>query len=147
MTATGLPARIAYAVVATPLAAIGGFSCGMFALTHGSAVWQAGLMPQPEFVEFALSLIVAAAVAFPVFWWALTLPRIRLRRRAGRVWRTVFSALIVLVTSVAIRVDGVPLRYTIALMLWMAVILMFTFIRYGLVGGERRAVRPGSEVY
>lgn len=146
MSATGLPARIVYAVVATPLAATGGFYLGIFLFNRLLPGANGDLAPQPGWAEFVLSLMVGAAIAFPVFWWALTLPQLRLRRRAGRVWRTGFSAAIVLVISVMIRAEGMPLRYTVALMVWMAVILTFTFIRYGLLGGERRAVRRSGNV-
>lgn len=140
MSGTGLPARIVYAVVSAPLACAAGFYLGVFVLTRAVPAMEG--IPQPEvtWANFVISIFAGFAVGFSVFFYALTLPRLRLRRRGGRAWRMAASAVLVLMASVMAEAEGVSLWYTAALMLWISVTLTFTFIRYGVLDKTGRSV-------
>ena len=138
MWATGLPMRVVYAAVATPVAAIGGFYLGMMALTHGGPMLQGGPAADPGWAEFVLSLVIGAAVGFTAFLYALTLPWRRLRRRRGRPLRIGLAAVVVLLASVIAAAEAVPLGYVVGLMVWMSLVLTFTWVRYGVLDPVRR---------
>ena len=142
MKARGLPARIGYVVVATPAACVGGFYLGIWVLTRALPSLYGVQDANPGWQEFLFSLLVGGAAGFTTFFYALTLPWGRLRRRRGRTWRMAASALIVLVPSVMAAAEGVPLRYVAVLMVWLAVVLTFTFVRYGVLD---RYGRRGAE--
>lgn len=124
MWTTGLPLRVVYALVATPVAAIGGFYAAMFALTRAG---------DPGWGEFVLSVMVAGALGFAAFFFALCLPWRRLRRRQGRVLRIALAAALVLVASVSAAAEAVPTGYVVGLMVWMSIVLTFTWVRYGVL--------------
>lgn len=147
MRATGLPARLLYTMLATPLAGAGGFYFGILLLSrviphlHGLPAQETG------WVQFVLSVLLGAALGFTAFWWALTLPRLRRRLRVGRGWRISVSALVVLAGSVIPAAEGVPLRYVFGLAVWLALVLMGTFIRYGLRDSDPRSRRGKARDY
>lgn len=146
MSGSALPLRILYAVIATPVASIGGFYAGVVFLTrvlpavHGLPPVDAG------WAEFIVSVMVAVAVGFTVFLLALTLPWRRLRRRRGRALRIVVSALLVLSISVIAAAEAVPVAYIAGLMVWMSVMLTFTLIRYGVRDRVRSGARESAAV-
>jgi hypothetical protein len=131
MSGSGLPMRVLYATVATPVAAIGGFYVSVLLLTRGVPALEGAPSGDPGWAEFILSLLVASAVGFTVFCYALTLPWRRLRRRRGRPLRIVVSAMLVLLVSVIAAAEAVPMSYVAGLMIWMSLVLTFTLIRYG----------------
>jgi len=140
MSGSALPMRILYAVVATPVASIGGFYAGLLFLTR-VLPFVRGLPPTDTgWAEFVLSLLVAVGVGFTAFLLALTLPWRRLRRRRGRPLRIAVSALLVLGVSVIAAAEAVPIKFVAGLMAWMSVMLTFTLIRYGV----RDRVRSGA---
>ncbi len=138
MSGTGLPARILYALGFTPVGCVAGFYVGVYVFTRLIPLLEGISDPAPGWADFVFSLLVGVGAGFSVFFYALTLPRHRLRRRGGRVWRLVWSALLVFVVAVTVQVEGVPLRYTVGLMLWLSLTLTFTFVRYGVLDKARR---------
>ncbi|MDP9038989.1 MAG: hypothetical protein M3O02_06915 [Acidobacteriota bacterium] len=145
MGATGLPARLAYAALAAPLASAAGFYAGAALFGRILPLLNGVQQPEPGWAEFVFSLLLGLAAGFSAFLYALTLPRLRLRRRRGRTARIALSALVVLVIAVAAEAEGVPTPVTLALTLWFSLILTFTFIRYGVLDRARRRILRESE--
>ena len=131
-----------YALVATPVACVGGFYFGILLFTRVVPFLQGLPRAEVGWAEFVFSLIIAAGCGASAFLYALTLPGRRKRKRKGRPWRMALSALVVLVVSVTAQVEGIPLRYTIGLMIWLSVSLPVTFIRYGVLDQASRRDAP-----
>ena len=150
MKGSALPLRIVYTLIATPVASIGGFYLGVLLFTRVVPTLEGIQGGDPGLVEFVLSLVVAGALGFTAFLFALTLPWRRLRRRKGRLLRIVFSAALVLVVSLIGAAESVPLSYIVGLVVWMSVVLTFTVIRYGVLDHSRsgeagsRAIRTAE---
>lgn len=146
MRASALPFRVLYALVAAPVASIGGFYAGVLLLPrilpglHGDAAADAG------WGDFVLAVLLAGAIGFTAFLYALTLPWRRLRRRRGRPLRITLSAALVLLVSVSAAAEAVPVGYIAGVTVWMALVLTFTFIRYGIRDGARSGQAPREEV-
>lgn len=143
MKATGLAARVMYAVVALPM----GFAAGFYA-----TVWLLPIVapilaipsPGAETEDlFRLGLSVGGIVAVPAFLCGLTLPWRRRRHRRGRLWRLVISAVIVVGASLVFAGLGHSLRYDLLFALWLGYTLTLTFVRYGLV--DHKSKRMSAE--
>lgn len=140
MKATGLAARIIYAVLAIPAALTAGFCATAWLLPRvAPALGIASPPPQSEEL-FRLALSVGAILVVPAFFCALTLPWRRRRQRSGRNWRLAMSAVIVVAASLAFAGLGHTLRYDLLFAVWLAYTLTLTFVRYGLVDRKRERV-------
>jgi hypothetical protein len=53
----------------------------------------------------------------------------------------------VVVASTGLAADGYSLVYNLALAVWLAYTLAFTFVRYGVVDQARRPSRTASSTY
>jgi hypothetical protein len=142
MTLVGLPARIGYAVAALPAA-----GAAAFYLT----IWLLPILSEPLIGEsggqeiFLTALGVAAVVGFTAFLMALTLPWVRRRRRSGRGVRISISCVVVLVASLAFAGQGHAVYYDLAFAAWLAYVMAFTFVRYGVLDRAKRpAILGGS---
>ena len=140
MRATGLAARVLYAVVALPV----GFAVGFYAtvwLLPVAAPILGIASPAAETEDlFRLGLSVGGIVAVPAFLCALTLPWRRRRHRRGRVWRLAISAVIVVAASLVFAGLGHSLRYDLLFAVWLGYTLALTFVRYGLV--DQKSIGP-----
>jgi hypothetical protein len=142
MKASGLPARIVYAVAALPLGGAAGFYASIWLLPK-----LASRFPQLDSGAngerfFYLALGAGAAVAFSLALLALTLPWSRHRERRGRAWRITVSSVVVVAASVVFAAEVHGLLYDLAFAAWMAYTMAYTFVRYGVVDQTRR--RSGS---
>jgi hypothetical protein len=126
-----LPARLLYAVLAAPAAGAGGFYFGVLLFAHLLPKLHGVDHAQPTWTDFMQSAVIGAGAAFAAFFYALTLPGVRLRHREGRVYRMTLAAVLVCVVSVLIASEGIPLIDVFGLMIWLSVTLTFTYIRYG----------------
>ncbi len=139
MTPIGLPARIAYAVGAFPVAA---GSC--FYLT--APLFLKYVLPYDTlepgmdgYRAFVLALATGLALGFTAFLFALTLPRIRSRTRRGRPLRAGLSAAFVLVATLTVASQTHAVMYDLGMAVWLALTLTVTFVRYGVADPVRRA--------
>ena len=137
MKASALPFRVLYAVVAAPVASIAVFYVAIFLFTRTVLQVEGPEAIDPGWREFVLSLLAAGAAGFTAFLFALTLPWHRLRRRKGRPLRITISAVVVLLISLIAAAEAVPLGYVAGVMVWLSVVLTFTFIRYGVLDSSR----------
>lgn len=143
MTLIGLPARIVYAIVALP--AVG-------AAAFYSTIWLLPILSKPLIGEldgqeiFLAALGVAAVVGFTACLMALTLPWVRRRRRTGRGVRIGISCVVVLVASLAFADHGHAVYYDLAFAAWLAYVMAFTFVRYGVLDRTGRAAKSDGSM-
>src|SRR6185312_14029339 len=140
MKATGLPARITYAILAVPAALVVGFSATAWLLPKLAPLFGVVSPPQQSEDLFRLALSVGSIVAVPAFFCALTLPWQRRRQRRGRNWRMAVSAAVVVAASLAFSGLGHSIRYDLVFAVWLGYTLALTFVRYGLVDQKRERV-------
>jgi O-antigen/teichoic acid export membrane protein len=140
MNATGLPARMVYAVVALAL----GFAAGFYA-----TLWEypilllrlQGIDADLDGYEiFKVALGVAAVVAFTAFLMALTLPWSRHRRRSGRGGRLAISGVLVVLASLVFAGLHHRVIYDLAFAVWLAYVMAYTYVRYGLRDPRRHPI-------
>jgi hypothetical protein len=137
MKATGLAARILYALAALPAAGAAGFYATVWLLPRAAPILGIS-SPPPETEDlFRLGLSVGAIAAVPAFLCALTLPWRRRRQRRGRAWRLAVSAVIVVAASLAFAGLGHSVAYDLLFAVWLGYTLALTFVRYGLVDRKR----------
>jgi len=141
VTATSLPFRVAYALLAFPLAAGAGFyGCILLwpraaALLHG---------PDPGLDWYGMfigSLTVGLGLGFAAALVALTMPWRRQRRRSGRGTRAVISCAVVLAATLAFTGGEHTLLFDLGFAAWLAYALTFTFVRYGVLDGVSERAR------
>jgi uncharacterized membrane protein YfcA len=138
MNASGLPARIVYTAVALPLGGLAGFYASIYMLPRLAARFpqlDPGLNGERFFY---LAMGTGLAVAFSMALVALTLPWSRHRERRGRRWRITLSSVMVVVASVTFAAEVHGLVYDLVFAAWMAYLMAYTFVRYGVVDQERR---------
>lgn len=138
MSEVGLPARICYALLAIPVGGAAGFYSSILLLPKLVQQFPRiapGIDPRGFFMA---ALVLGAVVAFTAFLFALTLPGRRRRKRRGRAGRTIVSAIFVLLLSLIFAAQGHSLVYDLALPVWLAYTVTFTFIRYGVIDQEKR---------
>lgn len=133
MKATGLAARVLYAMVALPVVFALGFYATVWLLPKMAPIF--GLESPGRETEdlFRLGLDVGGIVAVPAFLCGLTLPWRRRRHRRGRRWRLAISAVIVVGASLVFADAGHSLGYDLLFAAWLSYTLTLTFVRYGLV--------------
>jgi hypothetical protein len=138
MNAVGLPARVAYSVVALPA----GGAAGFYGTLAYPRAWKLVMGTDLEYDPHRLFLTamgVGAGVAFTAFLVALTLPWKRLRRRRGRIFRVGLSGIVVLIASLCFAGQGHTLIDDVLFAAWLAYTMAFTFVRYGVLDRSRRA--------
>jgi hypothetical protein len=140
MKATGLTARIIYAILAVPAALTVGFCATAWLLPKVAPILGIASPPPQSEDLFRLALSVGAILVVPAFFCALTLPWRRRRQRSGRNWRLAVSAIIVVAASLAFAGMGHSLRYDLLFAVWLAYTLALTFVRYGVVDRTRERV-------
>jgi phosphoglycerol transferase MdoB-like AlkP superfamily enzyme len=140
MRASGLAARITYAILAIPAALAAGFCATAWLLPKAAPILGIASPPPQSEDLFRLALSVGAILVVPAFLCALTLPWKRRRQRRGRNWRLAVSAVIVIAASLAFSGLGHSLRYDLLFALWLGYTLALTFVRYGLVDRNRERV-------
>jgi hypothetical protein len=143
MTAVSLPARIAYAAVALPLAGAAGFYSAILLLTKYALRLPAALQDEEGAGIFILSLALGAVLAFTASLFALTLPWKRLRKRRGRMGRIVLSLVFMLVVTLGFAGLGYGPMYDLAFCAWLTYTVSFTFVRYGILDHSRRPSTHG----
>jgi uncharacterized membrane protein YfcA len=139
MRSTSLAARIAYAVVAVPAAGAVGFYCGIVLLPELARLPGDISLRMDGSQTFSAAIGVGALLAFTVSLLALTMPWRRRRKRRGRPMRAIISTVIVFVAAMIFTQRGHALILDLALVLWMAYVLTYTFVRYGVLDQPRRA--------
>jgi hypothetical protein len=145
MRAIGLPARVAYAGAAFVLS--------------GAAVFYSCMHWLPEYVAnhpeydpgvdgygiFKAAVCIAASIALTLSLPLLTLPGVRRRKRRGRAVRIALTGVVVVIASVLFTDQGFRLRYDLLFAAWLAYMMAFTFVRYGVTDEARRSTRPAKE--
>jgi hypothetical protein len=147
MNASGLPARIGYTVVALPLGGGAGFYLSMYLLPKLAARYpqiDPGLDGQGL---FNVALGVSGAVAFSVALLALTLPWSRRRKRHGRSWRIALAGVLVVIASAAFAAEVHGLVVDLVFAAWMAYMMAYTFVRYGVTDHVRRLPDGSNREY
>ena len=139
MNAAGLPARIGYAIVAFPSGGAVGFYSTMWLLPKLERFLLAADPGIEEYRIFLAAVGVGAGLGFTAFLIALTLPWKRRRRRGGRGWRIAVSCVVVLLASLAFAGQGHALIYDLAFAGWLAYVMAYTVVRYGVLDRTRRS--------
>ena len=138
MSATGLPARMVYAVVALALGGVAGFYAGMWEYPILLLRFQGVDADLDGYEIFKVALGIAAVVAFTAFLVALTLPWSRHRRRSGRRRRLVISGVVGVLAALAFAGLHHPVILDLAFAAWLAYVMAYTYVRYGLLDPRRR---------
>jgi hypothetical protein len=133
-----------YAVVAIPAGGAAGFYSSMALLPRLATTFPQMDVDGEGLGIFRIAICVGAALAFTFSLLALTLPWRRHRKRRGRAWRIGASCLLVVVTSAGLSVEGYSLTYDLAIAVWLAYTMAFTFVRYGVTDDARRSSRASS---
>ena len=132
MTASGLPARIGYALVAFPTGALLGYVAALKLLIRFGSVFEDPHPSMQGFGYFMMSLAAAATLALTASLIALTLPWSRPVKVRGRIARIITSVLLVLFAFVILSGQGHAPIFIFALTIWLAAVAYFTFIRHGI---------------
>ena len=138
MNATGLPARMIYAVVALALGGVAGFYATMWEYPILLLRFQGIDADLDGYEIFKVALGVAAVVAFTAFLLALTMPWSRHRRRSGRGRRLAISGVFVVLASLAFAGLHHRVILDLAFAAWLAYVMAYTYVRYGLRDPRRR---------
>jgi hypothetical protein len=145
MNVVGLPVRVAYASAVLVLSGVATFYGCMHWLPELTATYPA-LDPGGEgYGIFKSAICMAAGIALTLSLPVLTLPGVRRRKRRGRSTRIAFTAVVVVVASVLTADQGFRLRYDLLFAAWLAYLMAFTFVRYGVVDEVRRSSAPTNE--
>jgi hypothetical protein len=145
MKAMGLGGRIVYALVVAALAGAGGFYGCMLLFRM---MWVQLEYPAADGAGgFSFAIGLGALLAFTGSLIALTQPGRRRRKRRGRLARAIVSSVIVLLGSIVFAAEGHAVVLDLALPVWLAYTLTFTFVRYGVLdqsSREQRADGPAA---
>jgi hypothetical protein len=144
MSAKSLPARIAYVVAAIPSAGAVGFYLGMVGLPQLARLPGDLALIMDSSQTFDSAIGIGALLAFTASLLALTMPWRRRRKRRGRPMRAIVSTVIVFVASLSFTERGHALILDLALVLWLAFALTYTFVRYGVLDQPRRGPSPSG---
>ena len=142
MDAEGLPARISYAVVALAVGGAVGFYSSIFLLPKLATDLPVG--DSYGYGMFQIAVCVAVELGFSAFLVALTLPWRRRKKRRGRTGRIALACGVVLVATLGFAGLGHTLLYDFLFATWLAYVMAFTFVRYGVLDQERRR-KPSIE--
>jgi hypothetical protein len=85
------------------------------------------------FGYFMMSLAAAATLGLSLSLVVLTLPWYRPSAKTGRTMRIVLSVLVVFFAFIVLSGQGNALIFSIAVSLWLALVLSLTFIRHGVL--------------
>ena len=144
MSATGLPARMVYGVVALALGGVAGFYASIWEYPILLLRFQGIDADLDGYEIFKVALGVGAAVAFTAFMAALTLPWSRHRRRSGRGRRLAISGVFVVLASLAFAGLHHRAIYDLAFAAWLAYVTAYTYVRYGLRDPRMRRTSYGD---
>jgi hypothetical protein len=145
MKAIGLPVRVAYASAVLVLSGVATFYCCMHWLPEYTTAYPA-LDPDGEgYGVFKVAICIAVSVALTVSLPVLTLPGVRRRKRRGRGTRIAFTAVVVVIASVLFADQGLRLRCDLLFAAWLAYLMAFTFVRYGIRDDARRSSGSANE--
>jgi hypothetical protein len=144
MNAVGLPARIAYCLAAVPVAGAAGFYTGIWALPKLAKVFLGPEAGIEDYGFFLGAIAMGAGLAFALSMVALTLPWKRRRRRTGRAARVTISCVLVVFASLAFADRGHAVVYDLAFAAWMAYVLAFTVVRYGVRDRAKPRIAVGE---
>ena len=138
MSASSLFARILYAVVAIPAAGAVGFYASLVLLPKlaGQSWYRFAVLDDQQI--FLASIGIGVLLAFPASLLALTMPWRRHRKRRGRVIRAILSAVLVMGVTLSFAAMGHAVGVDLALPAWLAYMLTFTYVRYGVLDRARR---------
>ena len=145
MNAYGLPARITYAVVALPAVGTAGFYSAMQLLPRLALLFGGHDAALNDSQTFMASIALASLLALTAALLGLTLPWRRRRKRRGRRVRAVVSTVVLFAASLSFAGQGHALVLDLAVVLWLAYILTYTLVRYGVRDQPRRSSRSGSQ--
>jgi hypothetical protein len=147
MNAIGLPARITYAITGLAVSGWVTFAACMRILPEYVAD-HPELDPGGDgYSFFKIAVSLSAAVAVMMFLVLLTLPWVRHRKRRGRGWRIGLAGVLVVGASVLFADQGFRLRYDALFVVWLAYLMAFTFVRYGVVDEARRPSSSSKKDY
>ena len=132
MDGVSLPARIGYAVVAFPVGEAVGFAA-IYWVYPALAKFLMGWPTSPDESRLYLALGIGAGIGFTAFVIALTLPWQRRKRRSGRLRRSIFSGIFVLLASLGFAGLGHELMYDLLFAGWLAYLMAFTYVRHGVL--------------
>jgi uncharacterized membrane protein YfcA len=144
MSATGLPARMVYGVFALALGGVAGFYATLWEYPILLLRFQGVDADLDGYEIFKVALGVGVAVAFTAFMAALTLPWSRHRRRSGRERRLAISGVFVVLASLAFAGLHHPVILDLAFAAWLAYVMAYTYVRYGLRDPRRRRTTYGD---
>jgi hypothetical protein len=146
MRAISLQARLMYAVVAVPLGGAVGFYLSIYLLPKLSVVLTFIDTGSDGRELFEIALGVGTLLAFTAAMVALTLPWKRHRKRRGRTGRIGVTCAVVVLASVSFAAEVHSLVYDLVFAAWLAYVMSYTFVRYGVVDQQRRrsAAATGS---
>jgi hypothetical protein len=144
MSASSLLARMFYAVVAIPAAGAVGFYASLVLLPKLMGQSWYRFAPLDEQQIFLAAIGIGALLAFPASLLALTMPWRRHRKRRGRVLRAILSAVLVLGVTLSFAQRGHAIGVDLALAVWLAYIITFTYVRYGVLDRARRKRDRGA---
>ena len=130
MNRTGLQARIGYAVAGFAVAGVIGFYVSAW-LLHRYALTPTSSEGE-MYVAFETAIALGALVGISAALVGLTLPWLRHKRRSGRKQRTVVAGAAVLLAALMFASTGHPLLYDLAFAVWLAYVVSFTYVRYGI---------------
>jgi len=139
MRAIGLPMRVAYGGAAFVLGGAAAFYGCMHWLPEYTVTYPE-LDPGGEgYGIFKAAICIAASIALTLSLPLLTLPGVRRRKRRGRGVRIAFTGVVVVIASVVFADQGFRLSYDLVFAAWLAYVMAFTFVRYGVVDEVRRS--------
>ena len=133
MNAVGLPARIGYAVAALAAASAAGFYAGIWLLPKFAS--QAA-EADDGYGLFRAALGIALGMGLTAALVGLTLPWKR-RKRRGRSRRIIVAAIVVVLLSVGFASQQHRVLYDLLFAAWLAYVLAFTYVRYGVLDKQR----------
>lgn len=139
MNSIGLPARIAYAAFALPLAGAVGFYSSIWLLPKLAMLLQHPDAAADGYRIFKMAICIGAVLALTASLIALTLPWRRRKKRRGRLRRIVLACVLVLIVSAGFAGQGHLLIYDLAFATWLAYTVAFTFVRYGVLDHVRHS--------
>jgi hypothetical protein len=137
VTATSLPARFGYALVAFPVGAVLGYILMLKLLFKIGFLFQDPHPSMQGFGYFMMSLAAAATMAITASLFALTLPWIRPARSQGVVPRTIASAVFVLIAFFILAGQGHAPIFVFAVTGLLVGMLYITYVRHGVLDQSR----------
>jgi hypothetical protein len=145
MNSVSLPARIGYAVAALAVGGAVGFYAGIWLLPKLAAHMPGADADMDGFGVFKAAIGIGVGLGFTASLIALTLPWMRRRRRTGRTGRIVISCVFVVLASLGFAGQGHELVYDLLFAAWLAYVMAFTYVRYGVRDRAHRTGASGAD--